>query len=68
MARLHVDLQRVNGLIASNSTARAALAEDNFNLEGRIMNDLRVMEEEAAKLGSRIEEVRRGNRCSVVSW
>ncbi|KXZ48987.1 hypothetical protein GPECTOR_24g277 [Gonium pectorale] len=56
MGRLHVDLQRVNGLIASNAAARAALAEDNFNLEGRIMADLRAMEEEAARINSQIEE------------
>ncbi|GIL43650.1 hypothetical protein Vafri_1318 [Volvox africanus] len=65
MARLHVDLQRVNGLIASNSAARAALAEDNFNLEGRIMNDLRTMEEEAARLNSQIEEGRQSKRDTL---
>ncbi|GLC36058.1 hypothetical protein PLESTB_000533200 [Pleodorina starrii] len=65
MARLHVDLQRVNGLIATNSAARAALAEDNFNLEGRIMNDLRVMEEEAARINSQIDEGRSTKRDTL---
>lgn len=34
--RLHVDLQRVNGLIAANASARETLAEDNLNLEAKI--------------------------------
>lgn len=41
-----------------NSAARAALAEDNFNLEGRIMGELKQMEEESARINSQIEEVR----------
>lgn len=36
MGRLHVQLQRLNGLIASNSAARESLAEDNLHLESRI--------------------------------
>ncbi len=36
MGRLHVQLQRVNGLIASNAAARETLAEDNLQLESRI--------------------------------
>jgi chromosome segregation ATPase len=36
MGRLHVELQRVNGLIASNAAARETLAEDNLQLETRI--------------------------------
>ncbi len=43
-----------------NSAARAALAEDNFNLEGRIMGELKQMEEESARINSQIEEVRGG--------
>ncbi|KAG2423494.1 hypothetical protein HXX76_015242 [Chlamydomonas incerta] len=65
MGRLHVDLTRVNGLIASNAAARAALAEDNFNLEGRIMGDLRAMEQEAARLNSQIEEGRGTKRDTL---
>ncbi|GFR48625.1 hypothetical protein Agub_g10540 [Astrephomene gubernaculifera] len=65
MGRLHVDLQRVNGLIATNAAARAALAEDNFNLEGRIMADLKLMEEEAARLNSQIEEGRSTKRDTL---
>ncbi|KAG2494199.1 hypothetical protein HYH03_007557 [Edaphochlamys debaryana] len=65
MGRLHVDLQRVNGLIAANASARAALAEDNFNLEGRIMADLRGMEEEAAHINSQIEEGRNTKRNTL---
>lgn len=55
MVRLGVDLQRINGLIAQNSSAREALKEDNLNLESRIMNDLRILEEEAAHLNALIE-------------
>lgn len=36
MGRLHVELTRVNGLIASNAAAREDLAEDNTRLESRI--------------------------------
>ncbi len=38
----------------------AYLAEDNFNLEGRIMGELKQMEEESARINSQIEEVRGG--------
>lgn len=65
MGRLRVDLQRVNGLIAQNSAARAALAEDNFNLEGRIMGELKQMEEESARINSQIEEGRAAKRDTL---
>ncbi|GFH23762.1 flagellar-associated protein 172 [Haematococcus lacustris] len=62
MARLHVELQRVNGLIASNASAREALAEDNLQLETRIAGDLHDMEIESARLQSQIEESRQSKR------
>jgi len=58
MGRLRVELQHVNELIATNGAARTALAEDNFNLENKIVNDLKDMELESAKLSSQISEGR----------
>eukprot|EP00877_Chromochloris_zofingiensis_P014228 jgi/Chrzof1/9059/Cz03g34170.t1 len=54
--RLHVDLQRINALIADHATLRMALEEENLQLQGRATNELRDMEEEAARLQSSIEE------------
>lgn len=62
MGRLNVDLQRVNALIADNSSARQMLQEDNFNLENRIMGDLKDMELEAARMQSQIDEGRVSKR------
>lgn len=62
MGRLRVELGRVNALIADNASARAALAEDNFNLENRIVGDLGDMEREAAKMSSAIDEGRAQKR------
>lgn len=47
--RLHVDLQRINALIADHATLRMALEEENLQLQGRATNELRDMEEEAAR-------------------
>jgi len=58
MGRLNVDLQRINGLIAQNSAARQTLQEDNFNLETRIMGDLRELEQDTAHLSTQIEDAR----------
>ncbi|MEW5300344.1 MAG: hypothetical protein WDW36_003280 [Sanguina aurantia] len=65
MGRLNVELQRVNALIAANSSARQALQEDNFNLESRIMADLRGLEEESAKLTTQIEAGRQAKRDTL---
>ncbi|KAG1659381.1 hypothetical protein FOA52_007844 [Chlamydomonas sp. UWO 241] len=62
MGRLGVDLQRVNALIAQNSSAREALREDNFNLENKVMADLRGMETEAASLSGQIDMTRHSKR------
>lgn len=62
MTHLRTDLQRVNGLIAQNSAAREALSEDNFNLESKVVGELRDMEGEAARLQSTIDEARRQKR------
>ena len=62
MGRLHVELQRVNALIAANSSARQALQEDNFNLESVIGVELHKMEEEAVKLQCSIDDTRLGKR------
>jgi coiled-coil domain-containing protein 40 len=39
MGRLHVELTRVNGLIANNASAREDLAEDNLRLEAKIKGE-----------------------------
>lgn len=62
MARLGVDLQRVNSLIAQNSSAKDALKEDNFNLENRVMFELKALEEEAARISSQIDGERAAKR------
>lgn len=62
MGRLHVQLQRVNALIAENASAREALAEDNLSLQTQVACDLKDMELEAAKLTSQIEEGKQQKR------
>jgi len=62
MGRLHVELTRVNGLIASNASAREDLAEDNQRLETKIKGELLDMEQESARLVSQIEEGRNTKR------
>jgi hypothetical protein len=53
---MHHDLTRLNSHIAKNSELQGLLANDNFNLENRIMSELREMEEEASRLESTIED------------
>lgn len=62
MTHLHQDLARVNSQIAANSSAREMLQEDNFNLEFKIMGELRDMEEESARLGTAIDAERNRKR------
>eukprot|EP00798_Chlamydomonas_sp_ICE-L_P001679 gene1679-33074_t len=62
MGRLDVELQRINRLIADNSSSRQMLQEDNFNLEHRVMGDLKDMEMEAAKVQTQIDAGRISKR------
>jgi len=63
--RLHVELQRVNGLIAQNAGARETLAEANTHLEMQISGDLRDMETEAARMQSQIDDSRGTKRDTL---
>ena len=56
MGRMHHDLSRLNAHIAKNSELQELLANDNFNLENRIMAELKDLEEDAIRLESTIEQ------------
>lgn len=55
MARLQGEMGRLNQLIAKNVDLQRALESDTFNLENRILNDLKEMEADAAHLEGSIE-------------
>ncbi len=65
LERLGIELQRINKLIGQNSSAREALKEDNFNLEHKIVSDLRDLEEEAAHIASLIDMERASKRDTL---
>ncbi|GBF90586.1 hypothetical protein Rsub_03158 [Raphidocelis subcapitata] len=54
--RLQTELARVDGLIGRHEGLKAVLREEQTQLEGRAMAELRGMEEDAARLGSSIDE------------
>lgn len=55
MARLQAEMGRLNTLIAKNSEIQKALESDTFNLESKIMLELRELESQAARLEGAIE-------------
>lgn len=62
MSKMHHDLSRINAHIAKNSELQDILSNENFNLENRIMHDLKDLEREAARLESSIEHEKVGPR------
>ncbi|KAF6257749.1 hypothetical protein COO60DRAFT_1639651 [Scenedesmus sp. NREL 46B-D3] len=54
--RLQVDLGRVNALIAQHAGLKALLQEEQLQLEGRALCELRSLEETSAALSSAIQE------------
>ncbi|CAG9461572.1 unnamed protein product [Pedinophyceae sp. YPF-701] len=54
VARMQGEMQRLNGLIAKNAGLQQELESDNFNLQNKVLGELRSMEEEAARLESKI--------------
>ncbi|KAK9829105.1 hypothetical protein WJX72_003917 [[Myrmecia] bisecta] len=66
MAHLHTDMARFNALIANNVQLREALANDTFILEKQVVNELKDLELEAAKLTSQIEGAR-GEKRDVLA-
>eukprot|EP00898_Chlorokybus_atmophyticus_P004526 jgi/Chlat1/5074/Chrsp33S08960 len=57
-----VDLGRLNEMIAKNGALQAGLANDNFNLETSIVNRLKDMEGDAARLKAKIDDAREEKR------
>ncbi|KAK3238744.1 hypothetical protein CYMTET_51272 [Cymbomonas tetramitiformis] len=53
---MHTDLQRLNTLIAKHSSLQEVLANDNFNLEMTVVNQLKELETQAVKLENKIDQ------------
>ncbi|KAF8063043.1 CCDC40 [Scenedesmus sp. PABB004] len=62
-ARLQVDLGRINALIAQHTGLKAALEEEQLQIEGRALSELRALEESSAGLAGAIQEAQHTKRC-----
>eukprot|EP00878_Enallax_costatus_P030136 GHUV01032788.1.p1 GENE.GHUV01032788.1~~GHUV01032788.1.p1 ORF type:complete len:692 (+),score=266.59 GHUV01032788.1:452-2527(+) len=62
-SRLQVDLGRVNALIAQNAGLKAVLHEEQLQLEGRALAELRELEETSAAVASAIQEAQIAKRA-----
>ena len=57
ISKMHTEMTRLNQLISKNSELQAELANDNFNLESGISNNLKEMEIESNALDSKISDL-----------
>jgi len=59
---MHTDMAKLNQLIAKNTKLQADLANDNFNLETKIINQLKELENETILIETKIEQTKEEKR------
>mmetsp|Transcript_5691 Transcript_5691/g.21472 ORF Transcript_5691/g.21472 Transcript_5691/m.21472 type:complete len:911 (-) Transcript_5691:660-3392(-) len=63
MGSMHIDMTKLNNLIAKNSTLQKDIADENYDMENKILNRLSEREREALELENQIKNTREAKRA-----